>query len=398
MGIADSGTGQGGQPQADLLVVGAGVAGLWLSIKAARAGLSVTLIERDRIGAGASGGFLGALMPHSPERWNEKKDFQFRALVDLETEIAALENETGLPCGYRRVGRILPLHTERARETALDNIAQARTNWSGRFQFNVANTPDRHDWPSILWAPRGIVHETLSARLSPPALLAALAGRLGQMPNVAVREGVALTGISHRERRAGLSDGSKLAFGHIALANGVDAFSMIAEAQDTPDLDLGGPVKGQAALLDAGAPPDLPVVYHDGVYVLVHENGLVAVGSTSERQFDDPTGTDGQLDDVLKRARKLCPLIRDAPVVGRWAGVRPRAVGRDPMLGPVPGAPHVLAMTGGFKITFGIAHRMADCLLAHVTGSEGPACPESFSVEAHTVKAKPSVPRPLPRS
>ncbi|MEQ8481730.1 MAG: FAD-dependent oxidoreductase [Hoeflea sp.] len=390
MGIADSGTGGNGQPRADLLVVGAGVAGLWLSLKAARAGLSVALIERDRIGAGASGGFLGALMPHSPERWNEKKDFQFRALVDLEAEIAALESETGLPCGYRRVGRILPLHSQRARETALANIPQARTNWSDRFRFEVSNTPDRHDWPSILWAPRGIVHETLSARLSPPALLSALAARLGQMSNVMIREGVALTGISHRERRARLSDGSAIAFGHIVLANGVDAFSMIAQAQETPDLELGGPVKGQAALLDAGAPPDLPVVYHDGVYVLVHENGLVAVGSTSEREFDDPTGTDGRLDDILKRARKLCPLIREAPVVGRWAGVRPRAVGRDPMLGPVPGTPHVLAMTGGFKISFGIAHRMADCLIAHVSGSEGPACPESFSVETHTAKAEPS--------
>jgi glycine oxidase len=48
-------------------------------------------------------------MPHSPERWNGKKDFQFRALVDLEAEVAGLEAETGVPCGYRRVGRILPL-------------------------------------------------------------------------------------------------------------------------------------------------------------------------------------------------------------------------------------------------------------------------------------------------
>jgi NADPH-dependent 2,4-dienoyl-CoA reductase/sulfur reductase-like enzyme len=57
---ADSGPDGTGQPSPDLVVVGAGVAGLWLALKAARAGLSVTLVERDRIGAGASGGFLGA--------------------------------------------------------------------------------------------------------------------------------------------------------------------------------------------------------------------------------------------------------------------------------------------------------------------------------------------------
>lgn len=204
--VADNGLDGSGQPSSDLVVVGAGIAGLWLALKAARAGLSVTLIERDQIGNGASGGFLGALMPHSPERWNGKKDFQFRALVDLEDEVARLESETGLPCGYRRVGRLLPLQSARAREAALENVANAHTNWGARFSFDVANTPDKHDWPSILWAPHGIVHETLSARLSPPALIAALAARLAALPNVTICQELALTGIDHERRLARLSD------------------------------------------------------------------------------------------------------------------------------------------------------------------------------------------------
>lgn len=394
MVVADNGLDGSGQPSSDLVVVGAGIAGLWLALKAARAGLSVTLIERDQIGNGASGGFLGALMPHSPERWNGKKDFQFRALVDLEDEVARLESETGLPCGYRRVGRLLPLPGARAREAALENVANAHTNWGARFSFDVAHTPDKHDWPSILWAPHGIVHETLSARLSPPALIAALAARLAALPNVTICQELALTGIDHDRRLARLSDGSKLPFGHIALANGVDAFGFVAQAHGVPGLELGGAVKGQAALLDAGAPPDLPLVYHDGVYVLVHQNGLVAIGSTSEREFEQATETDEQLDELIKRARKLCPLIKEAPVVGRWANVRPRAAGRDPMLGPVLSAPHVLAMAGGFKISFGIAHRMADCLIARVTGTKGPDVPDNFAVESHAAKAAQAQARP----
>jgi glycine oxidase len=94
-----------------------------------------------------------------------------------------------------------------------------------------------------------------------------------------------------------------------------------------------------------------------------------------------------RLDEIIKQARKLCPLIKDAPVIRRWAGVRPRAVGRDPMLGPVPGAPGVLAMAGGFKISFGIAHRMADCLVAEITGEAGPETPQSFAVASHLAKA-----------
>jgi len=363
------------------------VAGLWLAVKAARAGLSVTLVERGNPGGGASGGFLGALMPHSPERWNGKKDFQFRALIDLEDEIARLETETGEHCGYRRVGRLLPLTSERGRITATERIADAKVNWGDRFSYEVKHTPDRGDWPNILRAPHGVVHETLSARLSPPGLLAALLSSLANMPNIDVRLGTEVVEIVPGDRMAKLSDGSAMGFGHVALANGINAFPMIARVMGLPAQSLGGGVKGQAALLDAKVPPDLPMVYDDGVYVLAHENGHVAVGSTSENEFDDPHRTDDKLDEIVKQARKLCPMIKHAPIIRRWAGVRPRAVGRDPMLGAVPGAPGVLAMAGGFKISFGIAHRMADCLVAEITAQEGPETPLSFSVANHAAKA-----------
>jgi len=234
MGIADSGAAQGGQAAPDLLIAGAGVAGLWLAVKAGRAGLSVMLVERGNPGGGASGGFLGALMPHSPERWNGKKDFQFRALIDLEDEIARLESETGVWCGYRRVGRLLPLSTERARIAALGQIGDAHTNWGGRFSYEVNHTPEISNWPDILRAPHGIVHETLSARLAPTGLLGALLSSLAGMPNVALRLGTSVVEVRPGDRSARLSDGSAVSFGHIALANGVDAFALIARAAGLP--------------------------------------------------------------------------------------------------------------------------------------------------------------------
>ncbi|MFN3500185.1 MAG: NAD(P)/FAD-dependent oxidoreductase, partial [Pannonibacter indicus] len=95
----------------DVLVIGAGVFGLSTARAAAEAGLSVTLVEADQVGSGASGGVLGALMPHMPARWNAKKAFQFEALAGLEGHIARLEAETGLETGYRRCGRVLPITT-----------------------------------------------------------------------------------------------------------------------------------------------------------------------------------------------------------------------------------------------------------------------------------------------
>ena len=76
--------------------------GLWAAVHAERLGIETLLIDSGRIGGGASGGLLGALMPHMPDKWNAKKQFQFDALLSLETEIAALEAATGLSAGYRR--------------------------------------------------------------------------------------------------------------------------------------------------------------------------------------------------------------------------------------------------------------------------------------------------------
>ena len=89
----------------DLRVAGAGVVGLWTARLAAARGLKVLVLEARAAGSGASGGLPGALMPHMPEQWNPKKQFQFEALASLESEVEKLEAETGLACGYRRCGR-----------------------------------------------------------------------------------------------------------------------------------------------------------------------------------------------------------------------------------------------------------------------------------------------------
>eukprot|EP01035_Chromulina_nebulosa_P069165 gene69165-94793_t len=114
---------------ADILVVGGGIMGLWGAVKAAQAGLSVILIERDRTGCGASGGLMGAMFPWMPDRWDEKKQFQYEALTSLPAELAVLEAATGLSAGFRRSGRIIPLPRPHLRTIALRHEADARAHW-----------------------------------------------------------------------------------------------------------------------------------------------------------------------------------------------------------------------------------------------------------------------------
>lgn len=371
---------------ADLVVVGAGVAGLFMALKAARAGLSVIVVEKERPGAGASGGFLGALMPHMPERWDAKKAFQFRALVDLGTEVARLEAETGIAVGYARTGRLMPLADGRRRKTAELRAEAARQAWGGDFAFDLV-APEPSDWLDPSCAPEGVVREMLSARLSPTGLIGALAAALGRAPKVAFVAGEALPEIDAARGAIGLAGGARLSFGHLVLANGVGAFPLIEHALGRRARSLGAAVKGQAALFDARLAPgragNLPLLYDDGVYVIAHDTGEVAVGSTSETGFVEPFATDTRLDAVIDRARSLCPLLREAPVIRRWAGLRPKAAGRDPMLGGLDSGGRIHALAGGFKITFGIAHRMADAVLGDIGAGPPVEVPPTFRPSAH---------------
>jgi glycine oxidase len=83
--------------------------------------------------------------------------------------------------------------------------------------------------------------------------------------------------------------------------------------------------------------------------------------------------TDQQLDEVIETARAICPSLREAPVLERWAGIRPRARSRAPILGAHPARPGEFIANGGFKIGFGmaplVATLMADLLLTGSTVS-----------------------------
>lgn len=389
MADADSRVKAAGQPGVDLLVVGGGVMGLWTALFAARDGLSVRLVERRVIGAGASGGVLGALMPHVPDRWNAKKAFQFAALVSLEAEIAELEAETGLSAGYRRSGRFIPLLKPHNRDIALGQVQDALSVWSTpdrTFAFEVLDTAPVADWPAEVAMAHGLVHDHLAARLAPRGLLAALRAALDRLPNVTIVEGVGLETIEPAAGLARFDDGTSLSFGQCVLAAGVETFGLLAPLNPPLDKPIGAAVKGQAALLKAQVDPALPVIFADGLYIVPHENGLVAIGSTSENTFADPTSTDGLLDALIDKARRMAPALADAPVVERWAGLRPKAIGREPMVGRHPDHERVSLMTGGFKVSFGLAHALARQVLDEIKGGTL-GVPPSFTVSANLQEA-----------
>ncbi|NEH54391.1 FAD-dependent oxidoreductase [Rhizobium leguminosarum] len=387
---ADSPAPVSGQSSCELLIVGGGIMGLWAAVHAERRGIRTFVADAGSLGGGASGGLLGALMPHMPDRWSEKKQFQFDALVSLEAEIAGLEAETGLSACYNRSGRLIPLPKPHLNKIALGHSRDAEHHWrSGdrRFQWHVLDRPPVDGWIEASAGESGFVHDTLAARVAPRSLIAVLTAFLRRAKHVRILEHATVAGLDP-ERGIAEVGGETVAFGRCIIAAGHQSFPLLEGLTPGLKQPLGQAVKGQAALLKADIDPALPTIFLDGLYVVAHEGGHAAIGSTSENRFDDPTSTDAQLDALIDAARAIVPALRSAPVVERWAGLRPKAIDRDPMVGCHPDHPRLIALTGGFKVSFGLAHLLAEAAIC-IAGDEPHefSLPQSFAISSHIAVA-----------
>ncbi len=340
----------------DVTVYGAGAFGLSVAYACISRGAKVRVIDPFGVAAGSSGGIVGALAPHVPENWNDKKAFQFDSLAMAEEFWAQIADVSGQDPGYLRSGRLQPLADEKAVELAQQRAVTAADLWQGKFDWQIVDASDHGDW-----APQSasgkLIHDNLTARVHPRkathALAAAIVAKGGEITDAAAPQG------------------------KVVYATG---WKGLVELSQQKGKSVGAGIKGQSALLKFDA-MQKPQLFADSLHIVPHIDGTVAIGSTTEREFDDPSSTDAQLEDVIARAIEAFPVLAGAEVVERWAGVRPRAKSRAPMLGEHPFEAGSYIANGGFKIGFGMAPKvglvMANLLLDGVD-----AIPEGFKPEA----------------
>ncbi|CUH51598.1 NAD(P)/FAD-dependent oxidoreductase [Shimia marina] len=340
----------------DVTVMGAGAFGLSVAWACAKRGARVRVIDPNGVGAGASGGLVGALAPHTPENWNVKKAFQFDSLIMAEGWWAEVEAAGGVSAGYGRTGRIQPIRDEHALTLAKARAESAKELWQGKAIWEIVPQDSLGDWAPA--SPTGwLIHDTLTGRMFPRRACAALAAALIAKGAEIVQDGMPQ--------------------GKVIWATGYEGLLALS---DEIGKAVGNGVKGQAALLrlDQSKAPQL---FADAVHIVPHADGTVAIGSTSERDFADATSTDAQLDDVLARAYAAVPTLRDAEVIERWAGVRPRAKSRAPMLGDHPTRSGDFIANGGFKIGFGMGPKAGE-VMADLVLEGKDAVPDAFRPEA----------------
>lgn len=340
----------------DVTMRGAGIFGLSVAWACVLRGARVRIVDPAGVGAGASGGIVGALAPHVPENWNSKKAFQLESLLMAGPFWAGVEEASGMSAGYARTGRLQPVLDAQGLALARARSDGAAALWNGHATWEVIRA-ERAGW-APLSPTEYLVRDTLSARIHPRRACESLAAALGA-------RGCPVLADAPEE-------------GLVVHATGWSGLATLSEALGS---FVGTGVKGQAVLLRHAAPPDAPQLFADGLHIVPHGDGTVAIGSTTERMFDAPDTVDASADDLIDRAIEQVPILHGAAIISRWAGVRPRARSRAPILGPWPDRPGHFIANGGFKIGFGMAPKIAEVMADLVLdGRDG--VPDAFRIEA----------------
>jgi glycine/D-amino acid oxidase-like deaminating enzyme len=324
--------------QADITVRGGGIFGLCIAYEAARRGARVQLVETQALGAGSSGGVVGALTPHVPENWNSKKAFQLDSLLMAQEFWEDVEQCADLPTGYARLGRLQAIGDAQALTLANARAISAADLWQGRATWQVRPATGAAHEPRS--ATQMLIEDTLSARLHPRLAAQALRGAITAL------DGEVIEGADAPDQ------------GAVVWATGLAGLNDLTHALGRP---MGSGVKGQAALLQCDL-RNCPQIYAESLHIVPHIDGTVGIGSTSENQWQDPSSTDALLEALIARARAVMPALQDAPVLQRWAGLRPRASSRAPLLGQWPQRAGHYVANGGFKIGFGMAPKVAQVM------------------------------------
>ncbi len=313
----------------DLLIVGGGIIGLAVGREAARAGLSVRLLERGEPGCEASSAAAGMLSAQIHSEAASPLLEMALASRDLYPDfIAEVREESGIDIRLSDHGTLVVAR----RPSTLESLEKQE-----RFQRAAGLPVERLGGNEIRRVEPSLAKDVLEGlyfqrdgSVDNAVLVRALA-------TAAMRAGVALHPdlpasrlLVEGDRIQGVETGARrFTAGSVLIAAG--AWSGEVGGAGVPPLPT-HPVRGQMVALAASAPRR--VVFDEDCYLVPRGHGRLLVGSTMERVGFDRRVTAEGITGLAAAASALAPELSRAPILSSWAGLRPATDDGLPAIGP----------------------------------------------------------------
>lgn len=332
----------------DVVIIGGGVIGSAIAYNLQRSGAKVTVLERDRIAAGASG--VGAGILSIIEGRNQRNHALFalgRASLKLMSDTTqALREETGYDPEYVPVGLLRIAFTEEEERELRDlqvlaQLEGMEVDWLNQEDLLMTE-------PALSSDIRGALYSVGEHQIRAVRLTSAFA-RAAANRGADYRLGAVATGLSYMGDRVtgvSLSDGTHLSADHVVIAAGPWSGQLTADMGVTIPVR---PVRGQLVHLYT-VPRLLRLTVMHGIgYITPKVDGTVVVGATQEEAGFDRRNTADGVGNLLSVAPRIVPALATAELAEVKVGLRPGSPDDMPMLGPVPGWRGLTVATGHFR-------------------------------------------------
>ncbi len=352
----------------DIILIGGGVIGLTIARRLAKEGLSVTLLERARIGGEASWAGAGVLAPPNPHRKDAVAALHLRSLAMYPAFCAELMQESGIdpehePCGELEVAfDDAGLQVLREDERA----AGSRRIPDGRPAFEMHTAEEiRHLEPAVSPQMIGALECRETAQVRNPRLLRAL-------QTVCLRAGVELREnnpvrdfVVEDQRVTGVrTDRDTVAAAHVVLSAGAWSSQIGERLKNMMPVH---PVRGQMVLMKLDRRPFDRIIARGKTYLVPRRDGHVLLGATEEPEAGfAKRNTAGGIAGLMERAVRMAPTLAEAPVAAMWSGLRPGTPDDMPYIGPVPGLKGLIAATGHYRTGLSLAPATAQVVASMI--------------------------------
>jgi glycine oxidase len=324
---------------ARVVVVGGGVIGCAIAERLSRDRRhEVLVLERDSLGAHASGAAAGLLSPHSE---SADRGLSARSLGMFPELVERIER-SGIAVEYREHDGLTPALTAEEER----RLRRSGGRWIDAGEARSAGLSDRVRGAACF----------REAQVTPIRLVRALA-RTAAAQGAEIREGAPVGSLSVR---AGQLLGVQTAEGQlradvVVLAAGPWSPALASPAGVALDVR---PNRGQLVMMRPHGSALRHVLTWRGCYLVPKPDGTVVAGSTEEDAgFDDRPTVEG-VAGLLQFACQAVPALGQAAVERIWAALRPATPDGQPVIGPAPGLPNLIVATG---------HNRTGILLAPVT-------------------------------
>jgi glycine oxidase len=369
------------RPQSSpLAVLGGGIVGLCVARRLARLGCSVQLIEKIRVGAGASGAAAG-IIAAPLRRCSPYQKSQWASYQGYPAFIEELCHETALEIEFIQSG-MLYLAMDSDEETDQRKKVQRLDDEALTVRWYEGGEI-REENPSMASAVRGGIFMEETARVHPPDLLEALKNSFLSRGGI-LREGFQKVELGERMGDSTTDEliledscGNREIIRDHRLI--ICAGAWTQEILESAGIKLEAaivPIRGQMVEFHCQVP--LPYMLDvASVYIIPRPDSRIWVGATVEEAgfAVDVTEEDTLL--LLESARLALPFLKHSDMIRAWAGLRPKTLRRG---GALLGNAHAMGrdiwyVAGHYRNGIQLGPRDADLVVGKILGMD----PREFS-------------------